>query len=58
MSAFEATDPLGGMTLIIMSIAGKAIPVWTKRDAVLIIPTLEAGERDVVSICMTNPNCA
>ena len=46
------------MTLVIMTIAGKAISMWTKRDTVLVIATLEAGEREVVSICVTNTNRA
>lgn len=56
--ALAMTDPFGGMALIIMTIAGKSIAVRTERHAVLIIAALEAGERQVICLCMPYPNGA
>ena len=58
VNACETTDPFGGMALIIMTIAGKSIAVRTKWNTVLIIAALEAGEREVIPIGVTDPNRA
>lgn len=52
MGAFETTNPFGGVTLIIMSIAGESVAMRTVRDSVAIIPALETGERQIISISM------
>lgn len=58
MCALAMTDPFGGVTLIIMTIAGHAIAVRTKRNTVLIKAALQASEREVISIGVTDPNRA
>ena len=58
MVALVMTDPFGGMTLIIMTMAGHAIAVRTKRNTVLIIAALEAGQREVISIGVADPDGA
>ena len=58
VNAFKTTDPFGGMALIIMTIAGKSIAVRTKWNTVVIIAALEAGEREVIPIGVTDPNRA
>lgn len=50
MCALVMTDPFGGVTLIIMTIAAHAIAMRTERDPVLIIAALEASERELISI--------
>ena len=50
MCALAMTDPFGGVTLIIMTIAGHAIAMRTEGNTVLIIAALEACERELISI--------
>ncbi len=52
MGAFEATDPFGGVTLVVMAIAGQAVAVWTKWDSIAVVPALETGERDIIAFGM------
>lgn len=58
MCALAMTDPFGGVTLIIMAIAGHAIAVWTEGNTVLIIAALEASECELVSLCVADANGA
>jgi hypothetical protein len=52
MGAFEATDPFGGVTLVVMAIAGQAVAVWAKWDSIAVVPALETGERDIIAFGM------
>ena len=56
MGALAMTDPFGGVTLIIMTIAGHAIAVRTERNTVLIIAALEASQREIISIRVSQAN--
>jgi len=58
MGALAMTDPFGGVTLIIMTIAGHAIAVRTEWDPVLIIAALEASEREIISLGVADANGA
>ena len=58
MCALAMTDPFGGVTLIIMTIAGHAIAVRTERDTVLIIAALEASEGELIAIGVAEANGA
>ena len=58
MTAFDATDPLCGTTLIIMTIAGHAIAMRTERSPVLIKAALETGQGDIISIGVSYSNGA
>ena len=50
MCALAMTNPFGGVTLIIMTIAGHAIAMRTEGNTVLIIAALEACECKLISI--------
>lgn len=50
MGTFLAANPFGGVTLVIMSVAGEAVPMRAERDAVLIEAALETGERQIIAI--------
>ena len=52
VGAFETTNPFGGVTLIIMAVAGEAVAVRTERDAVLVIAALETSERQLIPLGM------
>jgi hypothetical protein len=58
VGALETTDPLGGMTLVVMTVAGQAVAVWTKRDAVFVIAALETGQGLVIPFGMSQTNGA
>ena len=58
MGTLETTDPLCGMTLVVMTVAGQAVAVWTKWDAVVVIAALETGQRMVIPIGMPQTNGA
>lgn len=58
VQAFAMTDPFGGVTLIIMTIAGHAIAMRAKGNSVLIIAALEASQRELISIGVPYPNGA
>jgi hypothetical protein len=58
VQALAMTDPFGGVTLIIMTIASHAIAMRTERSPVLIVPTLKAGERQIISIGVSQANGA
>jgi hypothetical protein len=52
VGAFEATNPFGGMALVVMAIAGQAVAVRAKRDSVAVVPALETGERNIIAFGM------
>ena len=58
MCALAMTDPFGGVTLIIMTIAGHAIAVRTEGNSILIIAALEASECELISLCVADANSA
>lgn len=58
VGAFETADPFGGVALVVMAIAGKAVAVWAKRDSVAVVPALETGERDIVAFGMAQTDGA
>ena len=55
---FETAYPFGGMTLVVMAIAGKTVAVWTKRASVAVIPALETGERNIIAFGMAQTDGA
>lgn len=58
MNTFETTEPLGDMPLIIVSIAGKTIAMWTEWNSILVIAALQASVRIFIILCMTNTDRA
>jgi hypothetical protein len=52
VGTFEATEPFGGVALVVMAIAGKAVAMWAKWDSVAVVPALETGERDIIAFGM------
>ena len=58
MGALETTDPLGGVTLVVMTVAGQAVAVRTKRDAMFVIAALETGQRLLIPLGMPQTNGA
>ncbi len=58
VSAFETTDPFGGMPLVVMAIAGQPVPMWAEWDAVLVIAARQTSERQVISFGMAQTDGA
>ena len=58
VGAFETAHPFGGMALVVMAIAGKAVAVWAKRDSVAVVPALETCERDIIAFGMAQTDGA
>ena len=52
VGTFETADPFGGVTLVVMAIAGQAVAVWAKWDSIAVVPALETGERDIIAFGM------
>jgi hypothetical protein len=58
VGAFETADPFGGMALVVMAIAGQVVAVWAKRGSVLVIATLQTGERVIIAFGVAQTNGA
>ena len=58
VGTFETADPFGGMALVIMAIAGKAVAVWTKRDSIAVVPALETDKRVIIAFSMAQTDGA
>ena len=58
MQALLAADPLGGSVLVVVAVAGHAIPKRTERGAVLVVAAFQADHGLVVPIGMPEPDAA
>jgi hypothetical protein len=51
-------DPLGGLALVVVAVAGEAVAEGTEWDAVLIVAALQAGEGLVIAVGMADADGA